>query len=366
MHMMGRWHLAQMNRMLARILVQLTCVLVLIGLGAPQFVSAEAVIQFSNPSFLGINDAFKANPYPSTITVSGVRGNITNIALTLHDITHPKPSDIDIMLEGPRSRLCSIIMSDAGGAAPLSNVTIALDDNAGQELPVAGPLISGTSYRPQNYGGVDTDNFEVGPLPSGAPNPNTCVSPSALSTFNGIDPNGTWNLWIVDSVSEVPPGNGSIAGGWTLTITTDAAESTEVGITLNQRIFGIGDILRVGLHAQNPVATTVSADFYFAVLLPNGVTLVFVDFDGNVVTGRLDADPSTFVPAVANATLPTGLDVTINNFLLHVFDGTEAPGVYICFALLTTPGASADGVLDGSEIIHLSLAPFSFIPGTIR
>ncbi|MFC3769208.1 hypothetical protein [Paenibacillus sp. GCM10012303] len=39
-----------------------------------------------------------------------------------------------------------------------------------------------------------------------------------LNVFNGQSPNGTWQLFIVDDVDQIS--DGSIAGGWTLSITT--------------------------------------------------------------------------------------------------------------------------------------------------
>lgn len=47
------------------------------------------------------------------------------------------------------------------------------------------------------------------PLPTG----NT-----ALSTFDGLDPNGDWRLFVVD---EVFSADGAVSGGWELTITAE-------------------------------------------------------------------------------------------------------------------------------------------------
>ena len=200
MKIIGRWHVAQ-----------LTCVLVLIGMGGPRSVSADAVYQNSNPALISINNG-SAVPYPSPITFSGVSGNITQMTLILHDISHTEPSHIDIMLEGPTG-LNAVIMSDTGRGVPINAVTIALDDAAATPLPFSTTLVDGTSYIPTNYNDIPAvpDSF----IPP-APVPSTNV---ALSTFNGTDPNGTWNLWIVDNVNGK---NGSIGGGWTLIITTNA------------------------------------------------------------------------------------------------------------------------------------------------
>jgi hypothetical protein len=108
------------------------------------------------------------------------------------------------------------------------------------------------------------------------------------------------------------------------------------GLSLNQTAFRTGDTLRVGLGARNSGPVFI-ADFYFAVLLPDGVTVLFVTglspLDG-VVT-RLDADPRTFRPLFANVQLPQGLDVTLADFFVYPFAGGEAPGAYTVFAVLT-------------------------------
>jgi hypothetical protein len=119
----------------------------------------------------------------------------------------------------------------------------------------------------------------------------------------------------------------------------------------------------VGLGARNS-GSAVIADFYFAVLLPDGVTVLFVTslspLDG-VVT-RLDADPRTFRPLLANIQLPQGLDVTLTDFLVYPFAGGEAPGPYTVFAVLTPPGAFNDGRMDPGDLPVSDARPFSFSP----
>jgi hypothetical protein len=122
-------------------------------------------------------------------------------------------------------------------------------------------------------------------------------------------------------------------------------------LSLNQRTFRSGDTLRVGLREQNPGAP-VNADFYFGVLLPDGVTVLFVTnlsaFIG-VVT-RLDADPRTFRPLLANVQLPHGLDTTLIDFFVYTFAGGEPAGTYAAFTFFTPPGAFNDGRIDAGDL----------------
>src|SRR5439155_20041541 len=88
--------------------------------------------------------------------------------------------------------------------ASADNVTLTFDDFAAGPLPFSTQIFSGT-FLPSNYGGFD--------LPAPAP-----PGPygSAMSVFDGTDPNGPWRLFVNDCCSGH---SGAIAGGWGLTIT---------------------------------------------------------------------------------------------------------------------------------------------------
>ena len=133
-----------------------------------------------------IPDSGPATPYPSTCEVSGRTGVVTEVLMSLDGLSHAYPDDIDILLVGPGGQNATV-MSDAGGFIDATNVTIGLDDAAGSPLPDSGQLVSGI-FQPTNFG--------VGDLfPAPAPTPR---EGSALSIFNGTNPNGTWSLYVVD------------------------------------------------------------------------------------------------------------------------------------------------------------------------
>jgi subtilisin-like proprotein convertase family protein len=150
-----------------------------------------------------------ANPYPSTINVKAFKkykkAKIKDVNLTLREITHTNPDDIDVMLAlGNRK---AIVMSDVGGAPNINGVTLTLDDQAGAELPDNALLTDGT-FRPTNVGAG-----EMFPAPAPVANGNV-----ALSTFKGAKPDGKWQLFVRDD-SAVAGTTGSISGGWQLEIT---------------------------------------------------------------------------------------------------------------------------------------------------
>ncbi len=108
---------------------------------------------FSNTNSVTIstdaNPPTVATPYPSTIAVSSLDGEvITNLTVTLNGFTHPFPSDVSIILAGPRGQM-AMLMSDVGGAVegfPVTNLTLVLDDSSGYPLPVNDSLFSGTFH----------------------------------------------------------------------------------------------------------------------------------------------------------------------------------------------------------------------------
>ncbi|MDQ3800191.1 MAG: carboxypeptidase-like regulatory domain-containing protein [Acidobacteriota bacterium] len=235
---------------------------------------------FSNSSPMTITDSAlpptPASTYPSTINVSGMTGTITALTVRLNGLSHTFPDDVDMMLVSPTgARL--VLWSDACGSTAASNITVTLDDGASSILPDAGPCTSGT-FRPSNVGTGDTFAAPA-PAPS---NPTDYAAPAGTATlaskFNGISPNGTWSLYIVDDLSG---DGGSIANGWSLTIATNAPPTAAPG-TLSGRVtnaFGSG-VANARLSILNPVtletkyATTSPFGYYRVEGLPVGIVYI--------------------------------------------------------------------------------------------
>lgn len=162
-------------------------------------------------------DVGVASPYPTSLSVSGLAGTITDINVRLNGVTHTTPDDIGLLLVGPTGQHI-ILQTDVGGIIPVSNVTYTFDDQAAAGIPNSGPIAAG-SYKPTSV--ADDDRF---PTTTGAPSqPFNQPAPAGSSTLNGIfggtSPNGTWRLYAVDSFNG---GAGAINGGWSLEITTNA------------------------------------------------------------------------------------------------------------------------------------------------
>jgi hypothetical protein len=104
---------------------------------------------FTNAATITINDDAIASPYPSTITISNMLGSVLNATITLTNVIHASPADIDALLVSPAQQT-TLFMAHAGGQNSISNVTITFDDSASTSLPQSGQIISGTN-KPSAY-----------------------------------------------------------------------------------------------------------------------------------------------------------------------------------------------------------------------
>jgi hypothetical protein len=148
-----------------------------------------------------------ASPYPSSILVAGMTRPIAKITVTLHNLSHSYPSDIDLLLVGPQGQTV-LLMSDCGFNLSVNGVTLVFADGA-PPLPEATQITSGT-YRPTNFG-TAPDVFAA-PAPAGPYG-------ATLSVFTGTNANGVWNLYKMDDEGQ---DTGNKSGGWSLTITPES------------------------------------------------------------------------------------------------------------------------------------------------
>jgi hypothetical protein len=199
-------------------------ILVLLTVMAAAVLLVSGVALAAKPLKAGritINDSLTppttATPYPSQIVVSGLSGTIEDVNLKLTRFGHRCPDDVDILLVGPTpTEANAFVMSDVGGCGdsqPDSNVrnkTLILDDEATTSLPDTAPISSGT-FKPTDSD-TSTGTGDIDSFPAPAPTPGA----TALSVFNGTDPNGTWNLYVVDDAF-LDQGQ---LGGWALEIQT--------------------------------------------------------------------------------------------------------------------------------------------------
>lgn len=213
---------------------------------------------FANANAITIPNQGASTPYPSTINVSGLSGVVTKVKVTLQRLSHSRPGDVGVLLTGPANKKV-VLMSQAGGNNTISSVTLTFDDAASQQLPRYGTLTSGT-YQSTEWG---TSKVYPSPAPAGP-------YVTSLANFNNISPTGTWSLYVVDSSSGQ---SGSIAGGWSLEITTAAAAalvpvSFENSMRLTRFANEIGDqtgqkpitITGIGVYADRQIGLTFQSE----------------------------------------------------------------------------------------------------------
>jgi hypothetical protein len=228
---------------------------------------------FTNSSNITILDNAAASLYPSPITVSNLTGTVTKVTATLRGLSHTFPDDIDIILVGPGGQK-TYLMSDVGGNGAINGITLTFDDAAASSLPDSGQITAGT-YKPTN---IDT-NSDVFPGPAPA-----APYVTNLTVFNGVNPNGTWSLYVRDDAVN---DSGSITQGWSLSITT----SNTVCCT------GIVPLADIGVTQSVMSATVnVSSNLNFLAFVSNfGPS----DAPSVTVTDALPASVS-FVSAIAS------------------------------------------------------------------
>jgi serine/threonine protein kinase len=156
----------------------------------------------SNAQAIAIPKSGSATPYPSTIEVSDLRGVVTDLNVQLDGFQHAFPSDVDVVLVGPGGQNVDL-MNGVGGFGSVSGLTLTFDDE-GTPLKPGRTVTSGT-FSPSSSTKREGFGFR-GPPPAPSPPHGT-----SLALFNGIDPNGTWDLYVFDDSDRDA---GQITGGW--------------------------------------------------------------------------------------------------------------------------------------------------------
>jgi hypothetical protein len=316
-----------------------------------------------NANAITIPVSGNASPYPSDITLSNMNGLVTDVQVSLKNFTHNSPDDVDLLLVAPNGTKV-VLMSDVGGTNPVNNVELFFSDLAASSLPDNSTITNGT-YKPTNF--EPGDSFPA-PAPAGAPNGNR------LSVLNGLDPNGTWKLFLVDD-----SGNnaGSISGGWHIAVqsSVDAIGIPEIGAAQpyasEKRVAGIPGTVTSATVTLSNFSHTSPDDVDIMLVAPNGRRIVLMsDVGGNTEVGGLfitfdDAAPSTLPdgsPLLSGAFRPTDFEPgdnfpapapqgALTGTTMNAFYGSGANGFWKLYAVDDT-GANA-GSIAGSWSINL-------------
>lgn len=214
----------------------------------------------------GRSDYGPASPFPSPIIVSGLTNPITKVTVTLNGLNHTYPGDIDVLLVGPHGQT-TLLMADAGAGHAINGVALTFDDAATAALPYSGQIVSGT-YQPTAF---VLDTFSS-PAPAGP-------FGDSLSGFRGVDPNGTWSLYIEDFAGGDV---GYLAQGWTLNLATSfrhcctggaIATDLALGQSATPALVNLGEPVTLSLQVTNLGPDTAAA-VVITNVLPAGLEFV--------------------------------------------------------------------------------------------
>lgn len=188
-------------------------------------------VQFCSPDFIRGPSDGAATPYPSVINVNGVSGVVTDVDVTIKDYFADEVAGTRLLLVGPGGQ--SVMLMRWVGIGSGGPATFRFDDAAPGEMPFANFPASGT-YQPTDFG-------LLADPPAPAPGP---PYGTALSVFNGLNPNGDWSLYLANE--ELSPGESyasRIESGWCLDFTTEVHTVPEAGspvLLLGLSLAGIG------------------------------------------------------------------------------------------------------------------------------
>jgi extracellular elastinolytic metalloproteinase len=283
--------------------------------------TATSATVVSNTASISIPDSGNGSPYPSSLTVPSGFSALSRVTVALKGFTHTYTSDVDVLLVGPGGQSV-VLMSDVGSSSGVSNLTLTFDD-AGPALTTGAPS-SGT-YRPTNlFDALGGDTY-----PSPAP---AAPYGSSLAVFNGVDPAGTWRLFVVD---DIQGDSGSFSGGWSLTIQSAVQDYAPASGTLS---FAAGSTTRT-LSVLVNGDTVVEAAETFAVNLSNAVNALVGDGQGMATILNDDGGTNT-APTVTAITSQTTSEDTASGAIAFTVSDVETAA-----ASLTVSGSSSNTTL---------------------
>jgi uncharacterized repeat protein (TIGR01451 family) len=202
----------------------LTYTVVISNAGPTSAGAMDTTVQATNGRRIRIPWGGRASPYPSSLYISGIPGQIHDITVTLRVVSHTYTADIVALLVGPDGQTV-VLMANVGAGTDAQDVTLTINDD-GASMPIADPLSSTVVYRPTNYG-------LGGDLPGSAPDGPYGGSLGALGSAN---PNGGWHLYVYDSVGS---DGGNIWAGWSLEITARTTDTVTLSDTLPTGLSGV-------------------------------------------------------------------------------------------------------------------------------
>jgi len=233
----------------------------------------DTATQFKNPTDIVISANLPADPYPSTITVSGGPATIGSMRVTLYDYSANNAFNTGVLLVSPGG-VKFILMAGTGGLQPVGIVTLNLTDTAGQVMPENNALLT-ADYEPTSWIPVAGYNPPAPPPPYNLPGHDIggTGTQTFVGNFGGMNANGVWSLYVRD----LPPPpiardapqiiSGHFAGGWGIEfLTPTAAQASLSGHVTTAGGAGIRNarVVITGNSLPRPRVVTTGSFGYFS------------------------------------------------------------------------------------------------------
>jgi subtilisin-like proprotein convertase family protein len=325
--------------------------------------SAQTVLMQSNDQDMTLPSAGPASTYPSSITYAGVPGTVSDVWVRLKGVTHTHLDDLDVMLVSPDGHR-AMVLSDAGGTGVTGATLFFTDSMPNSVQDSSAP--TNNAYHPTNYGSGDV-------FPAPAPD-GTSIG-NSFSVFDGVDPNGQWQLFVNDDFA----GDVGVISGWDLDLQIDSPVPA-TSVTVSGTTGPITDV-DVQLHGVDALCAN---DFDMLLVGPQGQqAMVFSDVAGcDNMSSReftLDDEAANTVPVnaipSAGSYRPTDDDAWVIDHddipgvpgsagagtALSVFDGTSANGTWTLYLVDDAPGTV--GHLNQGWGLHITTSDAT-APGT--
>lgn len=326
----------------------------------------------------------RANPYPSTLTVSNGPTKIKSVTVKLYSLQHLAPTDMNVLLVGPAGQKI-LLLRGAGGLNAINTVDLTFSSAATSVISQTATITSGT-YLPTAYGSAA--------LPSPAP---ALPYSTDLNSLVGTDANGNWSLYLWDSFNDQAGGN--IGAGWQLTFAGDiGTEFTYQGVLQksNQPVIGDANV-RFTLHPgaiSNPTDTALAGPITKSLTgVENGLFTTSLDFgtailnsqslwleveaespagSGFVKVGprqKLSITPQAGRALYANSVAWSGITGIPDKVLAPVQafarNVRQTAGVTLSSAQTTLPNSQQTFALAaGQAVVNWSISGYSSVPNT--